>query len=76
MPKASCQIDERGGRTGRSTFLSTVAARNVGFLAGVAAAGAPRDPLCAGRYHAVAANLARRLDRFAQLRPQLLYHHH
>jgi hypothetical protein len=45
MPKASCQIDEQGGRTGRSTFLTTVAARDAAFVAGDVAGGAPRTTL-------------------------------
>ena len=76
MPKASCQIDEQGGRTRRFTFLATVAARDAAFIAGDAVAGAPKEARRAGRYQAVATDMPRRPHRSAQLKAQLLLHRH
>src|SRR5262245_5920294 len=73
MPKASCQIDEQGGRTGRSTFLATVAARDAAFIAGDAVAGAPKEARRAGRYQADATDMPRRPHRSAQLKAQLFF---
>jgi hypothetical protein len=82
MPKASCQIDAQGGRTGLSIFLATVAARDAAFLAGDAAAGAARDTRRAvhnaghnaGHNQAVIADMSCRLHPSDQSR--LLFHRH
>jgi hypothetical protein len=73
MPKASCQIDEQGGRTGRSTFLATVAACDA-FVAGDAAAGAARGRCRADHNQAVTADMPRRLPPSNPSR--LLFHRH
>jgi hypothetical protein len=75
MPKASCQIDEQGGLTVRSTFLATVAACHAAFVVG-----APHPvPLTVLVVPAITKpslpDMPCRLDPSAQLQPQLFHRH-